>query len=51
MSETFIAIAMIMVLTSLVAIQPDLGTSILLVHRAYSWYSLAGMSWWLFLLQ
>lgn len=49
MSETFIAIAMILVPTLLVAIQPDLGTSILVVASGLFVVFLAGMSWWLIL--
>ena len=49
MSETFIAIAMIMVPTLLVAIQPDLGTSILVSASGLFVVFLAGMSWWLIL--
>ncbi len=49
MSETFIAIAMIIVPTLLVAIQPDLGTSILVSASGLFVVFLAGMSWWLIL--
>ncbi|OOF60211.1 rod shape-determining protein RodA [Rodentibacter myodis] len=49
MSETFIAIAMIMIPTLLVAIQPDLGTSILVSASGLFVVFLAGMSWWLIL--
>ena len=48
-SETFIAIAMIIVPTLLVAIQPDLGTSILVSASGLFVVFLAGMSWWLIL--
>lgn len=49
LSETFIAIAMIMIPTLLVAIQPDLGTSILVSASGLFVVFLAGMSWWLIL--
>lgn len=49
LSETFIAIGMIMVPTLLVAIQPDLGTSILVSTSGLFVVFLAGMSWWLIL--
>ncbi|OOF71039.1 rod shape-determining protein RodA [Rodentibacter caecimuris] len=49
LSETFIAIAMIIVPTLLVAIQPDLGTSILVSASGLFVVFLAGMSWWLIL--
>lgn len=49
LSETFIAIAMILVPTLLVAIQPDLGTSILVSASGLFVVFLAGMSWWLIL--
>ena len=49
LSETFIAIAMIMVPTLLVAIQPDLGTSILVSASGLFVVFLAGMSWWIIL--
>ena len=47
LSETFIAIAMIMLPTLLVAIQPDLGTAILVIASGLFVVFLAGMSWWL----
>ena len=49
LSETFIAIAMILLPTLLVAIQPDLGTSILVSASGLFVVFLAGMSWWLIL--
>ena len=49
LSETFIAVGMIMVPTLLVAIQPDLGTSILVSTSGLFVVFLAGMSWWLIL--
>ena len=49
LSETFIATAMIMIPTLLVAIQPDLGTSILVSASGLFVVFLAGMSWWLIL--
>ncbi|VEH65944.1 rod shape-determining protein RodA [Rodentibacter pneumotropicus] len=49
LSETFIAIAMIIVPTLLVAIQPDLGTSILVSASGLFVVFLAGMNWWLIL--
>lgn len=50
LSETFIAIAMILTPTLLVAIQPDLGTSILVGASGLFVVFLAGMSWWLILI-
>ena len=47
LSETFIAIAMILLPTLLVAIQPDLGTAILVIASGLFVVFLAGMSWWL----
>lgn len=47
LSETFIAIAMILLPTLLVAIQPDLGTAILVTASGLFVVFLAGMSWWL----
>lgn len=49
LSETFIALAMIMIPTLLVAIQPDLGTAILVAASGLFVVFLAGMSWWLIL--
>ncbi|BBE89658.1 rod shape-determining protein RodA [Haemophilus influenzae] len=49
LSETFIAIAMILLPTLLVAIQPDLGTAILVSASGLFVVFLAGMSWWLIL--
>lgn len=49
LKETFIALAMIIVPTLLVAIQPDLGTSILVSASGIFVVFLAGMSWWLIL--
>lgn len=46
---TFIALAMVLVPTLLVAIQPDLGTSILVAASGIFVIFLAGMSWWLIL--
>ncbi|MGQ0286472.1 rod shape-determining protein RodA [Pasteurellaceae bacterium 22721_9_1] len=47
--QTFIALAMILVPTLLVAIQPDLGTSILVSASGIFVVFLAGMSWWIIL--
>lgn len=49
LSETFIAIAIILLPTLLVAIQPDLGTAILVSASGLFVVFLAGMSWWLIL--
>ncbi|AAU38438.1 MULTISPECIES: rod shape-determining protein RodA [Basfia] len=49
LSETVIALAIIVVPTLLVAIQPDLGTSILVSASGLFVVFLAGMSWWLIL--
>lgn len=48
--QTMIALAMIIVPTLLVAIQPDLGTSILVSASGIFVVFLAGMSWWLILI-
>ncbi|MDO4625981.1 MAG: rod shape-determining protein RodA [Pasteurellaceae bacterium] len=45
--DTIIALVMIIVPTLLVAIQPDLGTSILVIGSGLFVVFLAGMSWWL----
>ena len=50
LSQTFIALVMIGVPTLLVAIQPDLGTSILVSASGLFVVFLAGMSWWLILI-
>lgn len=50
LKETFIALFMILVPTLLVAIQPDLGTSILVSASGLFVVFLAGMSWWLILI-
>ncbi|EIJ71846.1 MULTISPECIES: rod shape-determining protein RodA [Pasteurellaceae] len=50
LSETLIALTIIVVPTLLVAIQPDLGTSILVVASGIFVVFLAGMSWWLILI-
>ncbi len=47
--ETFIALGLILFPTLLVAIQPDLGTSILVSASGIFVVFLAGMSWWLIL--
>lgn len=47
--QTFIAFVMIIVPTLLVAIQPDLGTSILVSASGIFVVFLAGMSWWIIL--
>ncbi|MCK3657702.1 rod shape-determining protein RodA [Pasteurellaceae bacterium Pebbles2] len=47
--ETFIAFILIIVPTLLVAIQPDLGTSILVSASGIFVVFLAGMSWWIIL--
>ncbi|MDU8923619.1 rod shape-determining protein RodA [Pasteurellaceae bacterium LIM206] len=47
--ETIIALIMILIPTLLVAIQPDLGTSILVGASGIFVVFLAGMSWWLIL--
>ena len=47
--ETMIALVIILVPTLLVAIQPDLGTSILVSGSGLFVVFLAGMSWWLIL--
>ena len=49
LTQTFIALVMIIVPTLLVAIQPDLGTSILVSASGLFVVFLAGMSWWLIL--
>ncbi|POY43844.1 rod shape-determining protein RodA [Avibacterium gallinarum] len=48
--HTFIALFIIIVPTLLVAIQPDLGTSILVSASGIFVVFLAGMSWWLILI-
>lgn len=48
--QTLIALVMILVPTLLVAIQPDLGTSILVSASGIFVVFLAGMSWWLILI-
>ena len=50
LKHTFIAIIMILIPTLLVAIQPDLGTSILVSASGLFVVFLAGMSWWLILI-
>ncbi len=45
--QTLLAIVMVVVPTLLVAIQPDLGTSILVAASGLFVVFLAGMSWWL----
>lgn len=50
LSHTFIALGLIIVPTLLVAIQPDLGTSILVSASGLFVVFLAGMSWWLILI-
>ncbi|MGC7559070.1 rod shape-determining protein RodA [Pasteurella sp. PK-2025] len=50
LSHTFIALILIFVPTLLVAIQPDLGTSILVSASGLFVVFLAGMSWWLILI-
>lgn len=50
LSQTFIALGLILVPTLLVAIQPDLGTSILVSASGLFVVFLAGMSWWLILI-
>lgn len=47
LKDTFIALFIIIVPTLLVAIQPDLGTSILVSASGLFVVFLAGMSWWL----
>ena len=47
--ETFVALIIIIVPTLLVAIQPDLGTAILVSGSGLFVVFLAGMSWWLIL--
>ncbi|MDY4280285.1 MAG: rod shape-determining protein RodA [[Pasteurella] mairii] len=47
LKDTFIALLLIIVPTLLVAIQPDLGTSILVSASGVFVVFLAGMSWWL----
>ncbi|MFD0966984.1 rod shape-determining protein RodA [Seminibacterium arietis] len=49
LKETFIALLLIVVPTLLVAIQPDLGTAILVSSSGLFVVFLAGMSWWLIL--
>lgn len=49
LTQTFIALFMILVPTLLVAIQPDLGTSILVSASGLFVVFLAGMNWWLIL--
>ncbi|EJS85679.1 rod shape-determining protein RodA, partial [Pasteurella multocida subsp. multocida str. Anand1_cattle] len=50
LGQTFIALILILVPTLLVAIQPDLGTSILVSASGLFVVFLAGMSWWLILI-
>ncbi|WP_373100936.1 MULTISPECIES: rod shape-determining protein RodA [Pasteurellaceae] len=50
LGDTFIALLLIIVPTLLVAIQPDLGTSILVSASGVFVVFLAGMSWWLILI-
>ena len=50
LKDTLIALIMIIVPTFLVAIQPDLGTSILVSASGIFVVFLAGMSWWLILI-
>ncbi|XWY18814.1 rod shape-determining protein RodA [Bisgaard Taxon 45] len=50
LSHTFIALILILVPTLLVAIQPDLGTAILVSASGLFVVFLAGMSWWLILI-
>ena len=50
LKDTLIALIMINVPTLLVAIQPDLGTSILVSASGIFVVFLAGMSWWLILI-
>ncbi|WP_040975361.1 rod shape-determining protein RodA [Necropsobacter massiliensis] len=50
LTDTFIALLLIIVPTLLVAIQPDLGTSILVSASGVFVVFLAGMSWWLILI-
>lgn len=50
LKDTLIALVMILVPTLLVAIQPDLGTSILVGASGIFVVFLAGMSWWLILI-
>ncbi|QLB12464.1 cell elongation-specific peptidoglycan biosynthesis regulator RodA [Bisgaardia hudsonensis] len=50
LKDTFIALFIILVPTLLVAIQPDLGTSILVSASGIFVVFLAGMSWWLILI-
>ena len=50
LKDTLIALIMIIVSTLLVAIQPDLGTSILVSASGIFVVFLAGMSWWLILI-
>ena len=49
LKETFIALIIIIVPTLLVAVQPDLGTSVLVSGSGLFVIFLAGMSWWLIL--
>ncbi|PJG83145.1 rod shape-determining protein RodA [Caviibacterium pharyngocola] len=49
LKDTFIALGLILGPTLLVAIQPDLGTSILVSASGVFVVFLAGMSWWLIL--
>lgn len=48
--DTFIALTIIIIPTLLVAIQPDLGTSILVSASGLFVVFLAGMSWWFILI-
>ena len=50
LKDTLIALIMIIVPTFLVAIQPDLGTAILVSASGIFVVFLAGMSWWLILI-
>lgn len=50
LKNTFVALLLIIVPTLLVAIQPDLGTSILVSASGLFVVFLAGMSWWLILI-